>query len=356
MSIFHCKLKYLLYRLRNAYICGLRRWGQPKWGNDSQKLVWEPDINPASYGIPAEGQFDKAFHNSSWLVSEAEFWMSTPTFVFFWFNLETPITMSFALCNKATWPLQIFGCLKIHIKRPLPRPWCICCPAPWSSVHYGLKSAFDCHLRLRDPSSRIYNFVQSSHKMFPSIFRCVFCPPEVIFSTMGFCRGVLLITYLHMGVCWRTFSPLITQEQIIDWGFAVWAILRSIWMIVFQFLPCLSGFGHHCEEFSMDSLTEPLTAMNGYLISLLSCGIMTKADISFSSFLQLKKNMQYSWYLFMYELWGFCTLYLFFFLKKHCYYFECNYTYTFSWCIYGVLADILHKLWHNEGLCLQSRL
>lgn len=48
--------------------------------------------------------------------------------------------------------------------------------------------------------------------------------------------GFLLIAYLHIEVCWRTFSSsLITQEQIIDSGAAIWAIIWSIWMIASNF-------------------------------------------------------------------------------------------------------------------------
>lgn len=146
-------------------------------------------------------------------------------------------------------------------------------------------------------------------------------------------------------------------------------------MIVFQFLPCLwfltlfwRIFDHlnwatiiSCTFFSvlpslqsMDSLTEPLTAMNGYLISLLFCGITTKADISFLPFFSWKRicSIPDACSCMKYEDF---TLYVYFF-KKHCYYFERSCTYKFNQCIYGLLADILHKLWHIDGLCLQSRL
>lgn len=69
-----------------------------------------------------------------------------------------------------------------------------------------------------------------------------------------------------------------------------------------------------CSPLSpVHGLTEPLAAMNADLNSLLFCGITTKADISFSSFLKLEKNMQYSRCTFVYELRGFRTLCLFYF-------------------------------------------
>ncbi len=66
-----------------------------------------------------------------------------------------------------------------------------------------------------------------------------------IFSTMGQCGDFLPIAWLLIvTVLTGNFRlSLITLELIIGWVFASLAILRSIRMVVFHFLPHLSGFG-----------------------------------------------------------------------------------------------------------------
>ncbi len=51
---------------------------------------------------------------------------------------------------------------------------------------------------------------------------------------------------------------LITLELIINWVFAILAILRSIRMVVFHFLLHLSGFGCHLKAFDIILAEQPI--------------------------------------------------------------------------------------------------
>ncbi len=51
---------------------------------------------------------------------------------------------------------------------------------------------------------------------------------------------------------------LITLELIIGWVFAILAILRSIRMVVFRFLPHLSSFGCHFKAFDIILAEQPI--------------------------------------------------------------------------------------------------
>lgn len=65
-------------------------------------------------------------------------------------------------------------------------------------------------------------------------------------------RRLLIVTVLKGNIR----LSLITLELIIGWVFAILAILRSIRMVVFRFLPFLSGFGCHFKAFDIIYLSS----------------------------------------------------------------------------------------------------
>ena len=148
---------------------------------------------------------------------------------------------------------------------------------PWFTVftvYCGLNSVFGGHLTIclwpLDPKRTI--LLSSVHKMlrhFPlgqSLCSLKNCN---LFSTCRFfnnvtLRGLLadsLASHRHLIVTVLTgnFRPsLIILEPIIGWVFAILAILRSIRMVVFRFLPRLSGFVYQFKAFEIISAEQPI--------------------------------------------------------------------------------------------------
>ncbi len=122
-----------------------------------------------------------------------------------------------------------------------------------------------------------------------------------IFFNNGTLRGLLAYSLashrrlLIVTVLTGNFRlSLITLELIIGWVFAILAILRSIRMIVFHFLPHLSGFGCYFKAFDIILAEQPIIFCTSLYVLPSLINFLIKVSYSFEQCLERPILLRFS--------------------------------------------------------------